>query len=164
MHCYLSLPQGLRPNDCSGVVTGICGAPVVPVHLFRPPATLSTLGPSLWCHWEYRISLPNHLLSWSCCQGKHSQGGKYLSLAVGLNRGFNMDIATCNFQILVCPFEALCHSICFILRATWLAGRSSERTNGWFRTQWSFQYLSSTGFCLSAWCVMRWGWMLGLEV
>lgn len=44
---------------------------------------------------------------------------------------------------------------CVCLRATWLAGMNSERTNGWFPTRWSFLYPSSTGFCLSAWCVMR---------
>lgn len=43
----------------------------------------------------------------------------------------------------------------YFLRATWLAGRNSERTNGWFVTQWSFQCLSLIGFCLSAWCVTR---------
>lgn len=69
---YLSIHQELRHNDCSGVVAGICGTPFITVCLLRPPATLSTLEPSLWPHWEYRINLSIYLLSWPRCKGKYS--------------------------------------------------------------------------------------------
>lgn len=129
MHFYLSMAQGFQPSNCSCTPAGVCGASIFSVHLFRPPTPLSTLGSSLWCHWEHWTSLPYHLLSWSGCQGKHNHKNIH-PLLFGWT-GVSIWIKPRYFQTLINEFESLCHSYLFYLLLSelldWLGGIPKEQ-------------------------------------
>lgn len=49
--CFpLCLSQVSRSNDSCAVVAGLCRAPIILVHLLRPPVALHTLKSPLWGH------------------------------------------------------------------------------------------------------------------